>query len=309
MRRSRQAAVEDDLDLPAVLHRLGDGLLHIDDVPRTVGDHPPEPLQRLAHLELRQGSLLAVVLVPPLHRHLDGRLVPGGAADAHPARMMARMADGGGSARPDPAVPAVVGLLLILQPVEEVPDQLLRRESGELLLVEAERLRHLPRILQPLLEERLGDVGELDIFHLLDRRPLEIVGKDLIVGIEVPFALDENGTGRRVEVVQGADQAQGEGLLQAEKGGGGDGDPPFAEHIEEADKHGSLPPLPAGAPRLLEREVQIHALLEEHPEIGDLAAVERSSRSKSGSHWRARTQLISSRVAGFFSIPRNSRRR
>ena len=120
---------------------------------------------------------------------------------------------------------------------------------------------------------------ELDIFHLLDLRPPEIVGKDLVVDVEVPFALHEDGTGRRVEVVDGADHAQGKGLLQAEKGGGGDGNPPLPEHIEESDKHGfclgSPSPLPAGASRLLEREVQIQALLEEHPEVGDLAAFER----------------------------------
>ena len=131
-------------------------------------------------------------------------------------------------------------LLLLLEPVEEVPDQLLRRVFRELLLVEAERLRQLLRMLQPLLEERPGDVGELDIFERLALRPPEILGEELVVDVEVPFALHENRTGSRVEVVDGGDHAQGEGLLQAEKGGGGDGNPLLPEHVEESDKHGLL---------------------------------------------------------------------
>ena len=152
------------------------------------------------------------------------------------------MADGGGPARPDPAIPAVVGLLLLLQPIEKVLDQLLRCELSERLGVESQRLRHLLRMLQPFREERLGDVGQLDIFHILDLRPLEIVGEHLVVGIEIAFAFDEDGTGGRVEIVEGDDQAQGKGLLQAKKGGGGDGNPLFAEHIEESDKHDLMPP-------------------------------------------------------------------
>ena len=71
----------------------------------------------------------------------------------------------------DPAVPAVMGLLLLLQPVEEVADQLLRRILGELFFVKTEGLRHLLRPFQPLFEQRLRDVGQIDIRDLLERRP------------------------------------------------------------------------------------------------------------------------------------------
>ncbi len=100
-------------------------------------------------------------------------------------------------------------------------------------------------MLQPFREECLGDVGKLRIFHILDLHSLEIVGEHLVVGVEIAFALDEDGPGGRIEVVEGEDQAQGKGLLQAKKGGGGDGDTLFTEHIEEADKH-SLPPFTCG---------------------------------------------------------------
>ena len=93
-RRSAQAAVEDDLYFPGVAHRLIDGLIHIDHVFRPGGDHPAEPLQGLAHLDLRQGSILGIILVPPFHGYLDGRFVAGLPAHAHPAGMIARMPDG-----------------------------------------------------------------------------------------------------------------------------------------------------------------------------------------------------------------------
>ena len=131
-----------------------------------------------------------------------------------------------------------MGLLLLLQPVEEVADQLFRRILGELFFVKTKRLRQLLRTFQPLFEQRLGDVGQFDIGDILKRCPLEMVGEDLIVGVEVPFALDEDSAGRRVEVVHGTDQAEGECLLKTEKGGRGDRDPLFPEHVEKSCKHG-----------------------------------------------------------------------
>jgi len=162
-----QTAVEDDRDLAAVAHRLSDRLVHIHDIPRPVRNHSPESLQGLAHLEFRQGALLAVVPVAPLQRHLDGGFVSGGAPHAHPVGMMARMADGGGSPRTDPAVPTVMRSSLILQPVEEIPDQLLWRVSGKLFLVEAEHFRRLFGSLQPLFKQQPGDVHPLGIGDLL----------------------------------------------------------------------------------------------------------------------------------------------
>jgi hypothetical protein len=65
------------------------------------------------------------------------------------------------------------------------------------------------------------------------------MGEDLVVEVKVPFALDQDGPGGGVKILQGGDQAQTHGFLEAEEGSGRGRDPYFTEFVEEVDKHGS----------------------------------------------------------------------
>ena len=92
-------------------------------------------------------------------------------------------------------------------------------------------------VLQPFLKQGPGDLGELDLIGRSQLRPFEVVGKDLIVEIEIPFALDQDGAGGRVEIVEGTDKPQVEALLQPQEGGGGDRDPQLLQKIEKFREH------------------------------------------------------------------------
>jgi hypothetical protein len=46
------------------------------------------------------------------------------------------------------------------------------------------------------------------------------VSKNLIIEVKVSFALDQDGTGSRVEIIQRVDEPKAKGLLKPKKGGG-----------------------------------------------------------------------------------------
>jgi hypothetical protein len=63
------------------------------------------------------------------------------------------------------------------------------------------------------------------------------MGEDLVVEVEVAFALYQDGPGRGVKILQGGYETETEGLLEAEEGSGSGRDPDFTEFIEEVDEH------------------------------------------------------------------------
>jgi len=64
-----------------------------------------------------------------------------------------------------------------------------------------------------------------------------MVRENLIVGVEISFALDENRAGGRVKIIHGADHTEGKGLLKAEKRGRRYRNAPITEAVEEVDEH------------------------------------------------------------------------
>ena len=64
------------------------------------------------------------------------------------------------------------------------------------------------------------------------------MSEDLVEEIEVAFALDEDATGRRVEVLEGIHQPAGHRPVEREKRGGADRQPYPAQFIEEVDEQG-----------------------------------------------------------------------
>ncbi len=242
-----EAAVEDDVDLPAVAYRLVDGLVDVHHVPGARRGHPAQFLQGLADLTLRQGAFLGVVPVAPLHGHLDGRLVPRAPAHPHPSRVVPGVAHRRRPLRADPPVASVVGLRLLLEAVEEVPDQLLRRHLRQLLLFDAQGRRDVLGALQPLLQEGPGHLGQLLVLRLLQDHSAEMVGEHLVIGVEVPLALHQNRPGGGVEVLHGADEPHPQRLLEFQKGRGLYGNTPVTEGIEEFNEHVLLPMRASGA--------------------------------------------------------------
>ena len=94
------------------------------------------------------------------------------------------------------------------------------------------------------------------------------MGKDLVVHIEIPFAFDQDRPGGRVKIIDGRDDAEAQGLLEPQKGRGGDGKTPFTQGIKEFDKQIRF--LSAHPHHLLGGSYQISALLEEDAQVGDV---------------------------------------
>jgi hypothetical protein len=65
------------------------------------------------------------------------------------------------------------------------------------------------------------------LIWFLELNPFESMGKNLVVEIKISFALNENGTGARVKVIDGVDQSHAQGLLKPKEGGGRDRDAYF----------------------------------------------------------------------------------
>jgi hypothetical protein len=65
-----------------------------------------------------------------------------------------------------------------------------------------------------------------------------VVGEGPVVEIEITLALDQDGPGPDVEIVEGIDQTFAHGPLQLQKGGGRNRDPDFLKHIKEIYEHG-----------------------------------------------------------------------
>ena len=81
--RSLKAAVKYYLDLPAFFHGLINGFIDINPILGAEGHHVPQSFKCLGHLGLGQGPFLGIVAIPPVHGHLDGRLIP----DTPPTRI------------------------------------------------------------------------------------------------------------------------------------------------------------------------------------------------------------------------------
>ncbi len=108
--RSLEASIEYDLYLPAILHGLINGLIDIHPVLGAKGNHVSQSLQGLGHLGLGQGTFLGIVAIPPVHGHLDGRLISRYSTDPHSSRMISGMSDRRGPSCSNPLAPSVMGL-------------------------------------------------------------------------------------------------------------------------------------------------------------------------------------------------------
>jgi hypothetical protein len=131
----------------------------------------------------------------------------------------------------------MMGFRLLLQPIQEVLDELLGSHLAELLLVDAESGGHTGRVLQPLLQERLCDVGQLVRLGVLQLNTPEVVEEDLVVEIEVALAFHQQRPGDGVEIVERRDEPQGERPLEAQKRGGRHGDAAVPQGVEKLDEH------------------------------------------------------------------------
>jgi hypothetical protein len=64
-----------------------------------------------------------------------------------------------------------------------------------------------------------------------------MVGEYLIVGVEITFALHENGPGDRVKIIEGMNESLMHGFLQAQERGRRDRNSPVSQRIEKIYKH------------------------------------------------------------------------
>jgi len=54
---------------------------------------------------------------------------------------------------------------------------------------------------------------------------------------KISFALDQNGTGSGIKIIQGVNKPQTEGFLQPQKAGGRNGDSHILQGIKKIDEH------------------------------------------------------------------------
>ena len=160
-RRSFETAVKDDLDLPGIFHGLVNGLVDIDPVFGAGRHHVPEPFQGLADLGLGQGAILGIILIAPLHGHLDGRLVPRHAPHPHAPR--------GGSRNGPPAkfrrcrsicFPRDVPRSVPLSRSRKYWSSSSGRQFFQFLFIDAQGIGQVLRVFQPFFQQGAGHVRQ-----------------------------------------------------------------------------------------------------------------------------------------------------
>ena len=130
-----------------------------------------------------------------------------------------------------------MGLRLFLQAVEEILDQFLGGHPLELFLVHPQGPGDLAGVFQPFVEEGPGDLRQLHRRGFLEFHAPKMMGKDPVIAVEIPLALHEDGPGRRVEIFQGMNQPQIQGLVEPEKGSRRHGNTPVAQGVEKIYEH------------------------------------------------------------------------
>src|SRR5690606_30556669 len=112
---------------------------------------PAQAPQREVDLPHVEDQIAPVLAEAPLGRHLHGGAAAARAADPEPGRVGARVSERRGAAGADPAVAAVVALLLLAQALLEAAAQ----------LVEVEPLEHASLLLaEPLEQARVAQPVE-----------------------------------------------------------------------------------------------------------------------------------------------------
>ena len=134
--------------------------------------------------------------------------------------MIAGVAHRRGAAGADPAVAAVVAPRLLLEALLEVFDQFLRRQRCKVLLVDPQGSASSFGSSQPLFQQGPGDVVQLEPLQIGQLGPLEMVGEDLVVEVEIALAFDQDGPGGGVEVVSRNSISPGRALCNVKKGRG-----------------------------------------------------------------------------------------
>ncbi len=127
--------------------------------------------------------------------------------------------------------------VLILQALLEIVDQRFGRQAVQLVLIHPQRIGYGLGVLEPLSQQGPGDVVDLQARCIGQVGALEIMGKDLVEKIEIPFALDQNGPRGGVEFIQGRDEAIGQGPVQGQKGRGVDRHAHLFELVEKGQEH------------------------------------------------------------------------
>ena len=118
---------EDELDLAGVAAGLVDGVVEVELGVLADAGELAQPAQRHLHLPQVERRIGAVVLEVALLRDLHRRAALALAADADAGRVHAAVAERRAAAGADPLVAAVVPLVLLLQPLEKAPHELVRR--------------------------------------------------------------------------------------------------------------------------------------------------------------------------------------
>ncbi len=188
---------KDDLELARVLRRRVDRPVDVELELRPFALERAQLSERDLHLAHVEDEVRAVRLVPA--RVGDRHRAPSAPLRADPdaARMRAVRAERARPAGPDPAIPSVVALLLLLHPLfEELPERLHVDRLEHLALFVGE-LAPVPRISEPLVE-LLQEVRP----HPLD--PAEVMAEGLIEGVEVALPVHAERAGHVVEAVEGA---------------------------------------------------------------------------------------------------------
>ena len=178
----------------------------------------PEPFQGLAHLGLGKGPFLGIVPVSPVHGHLYRRFVPGNPSHPHAAGVITGMAHRGCTAGSDPLAAAVVSLCLLLQTVQKILEQFLRSSSLLKLFSSIPRASASrpsgPSTTPPAWP---WPPRELEFFGVFQLRPFKMMRKHLVIQVKITFTLYQDGPGRGIEIIHGADQTFTQCLLKASR--------------------------------------------------------------------------------------------
>ena len=233
--------IEDQFDLSALPAGLSDRFVEIEDLFALTAE-ASQRTQRsleLTHVDRDVGTVIAV---PTVLRDLNGRATPSPAvAHMDPGRVLPGVSPRAGPTRPDPAVPAIVTLFLLVQGLLELLAQLLQRHARHPL----ERLRRQTGGLHGGRQPRLDRVGDL-----LDFGAVEGLREGEVEGVEAALTVDEHRPPDSVETLQIVDEFAAQGLMERQPLVRPHGQPPAAQGEEEVGEHPRPTPRRACARRV-----------------------------------------------------------
>ena len=196
---------------------------------------PFQAAQRQADLARVENAVGAQVAIAPRAGDLNRGAAATAAADANAGGMLAAVAEGRRAAGADPAVAAVVALLLLFEQLAKSRGQLVEVEGSQLRPIFVADFRQ-DRVLEPF-EQLVADVeARLDAGEERGERP--------IVGVVVRFALDQQAAGQMVKRVEiGSRVPFTERLHQRQPFGAGDLQAEVAQVVEESRRTWALDPM------------------------------------------------------------------